>query len=98
MKEEEKKEKKFISLLSDTTFKHFFKIEDYKEFFNTIIRPYTNMDISEFRLFDPEFNSGNKKRDYRLDIVLESDKVNLIILLGKKIILSLLLIILIKLI
>ena len=81
MKEEEKKEKKFISLLSDTTFKHFFKIEDYKEFFNTIIRPYTNMDISEFRLYDPEFNSGNKKRDYRLDIVLESDKVDLIILI-----------------
>ena len=81
MKKEEKKEKKFISLLSDTTFKHFFKIEDYKEFFNTIIRPYTNMDISEFRLYDPEFNSGNKKRDYRLDIVLESDKVDLIILI-----------------
>ena len=81
MKKEEKKEKKFISLLSDTTFKHFFKIEDYKEFFNAIIRPYTNMDISEFRLYDPEFNSGNKKRDYRLDIVLESDKVDLIILI-----------------
>ena len=81
MKKEEKKEKKFISLLSDTTFKHFFKIEDYKEFFNTIIRPYTNMDTSEFRLYDPEFNSGNKKRDYRLDIVLESDKVDLIILI-----------------
>ena len=31
MKKEEKKEKRFISLLSDTTFKHFFKIEDYKE-------------------------------------------------------------------
>ena len=84
MKEEEKKEKnekKFISLLSDTTFKHFFKIEDYKEFFNTIIKPYTNMDISEFRLYDPEFNSGNEKRDYRLDILLESDKYDLIILI-----------------
>ena len=77
----EKSEKRFISLLSDTTFKHFFKIEDYKEFFNTIIRPYINMDISEFRLYDPELNSGNKKRDYRLDIVLESDKVDLIILI-----------------
>ena len=84
MKEEEnneKSEKKFISLLSDTTFKHFFKIEDYKEFFNTIIKPYTNMDISEFRLYDTEFNSGNEKRDYRLDILLESDKCDLIILI-----------------
>ena len=84
MKEEEtkeKSEKRFISLLSDTTFKHFFKIEDYKEFFNTIIKPYTNMDISEFRLYDTEFNSGNEKRDYRLDILLESDKCDLIILI-----------------
>ena len=39
------------------------------------------MNISEFRLYDPELNSGNKKRDYRLDIVLESDKVDLIILI-----------------
>ena len=30
MKEEEKKEKRFISLLSDTTFKHLIKIEDYR--------------------------------------------------------------------
>ena len=68
-----KRRRKNSLVLSDTTFKHFFKIEDYKEFFNTIIRSYTNMDISEFRLYDLEFNSGNKKRDYRLDIVLESD-------------------------
>ena len=34
MKEEEKKEKRFISLLSDTTFKHLIKIEDYIEFFS----------------------------------------------------------------
>ena len=30
---DKKTEKKFISLLSDTTFKHLFKIEEYKEFF-----------------------------------------------------------------
>ena len=81
MKQEEKKEKKFISLLSDTTFKHFFKIEDYKEFFNTIIKPIINMDIKDFKLYDTEFNSGNEKRDYRLDILLESDKYDLIILI-----------------
>ena len=81
MKQEEKKEKKFISLLSDTTFKHFFKIEDYKEFFNTIIKPIINMDIMDFKLYDTELNSGNEKRDYRLDILLESDKHDLIILI-----------------
>ncbi len=79
MKQEEKKEKKFISLLSDTTFKHFFKIEDYKEFFNTIIKPIINMDINDFKLYDAELNSGNEKRDYRLDILLVSDLVDIII-------------------
>ncbi len=39
------------------------------------------MDISKFRLYDTEFNSGNEKRDYRLDILLESDKCDLIILI-----------------
>ena len=79
MEKEEKKEKKFISLLSDTTFKHFFKIEDYKEFFNTIIKPIINMDIKDFKLYDAELNSGNEKRDYRLDILLVSDLVDLVI-------------------
>ena len=75
----EKSEKKFISLLSDTSFKHFFKIEDYKEFFNTIIKPIINMDIKNFKLYDAELNSGNEKRDYRLDILLVSDLVDLVI-------------------
>ena len=79
MKEEEKKEKRFISLLSDTTFKHFFKIEDYKEFFNTIIKPIINMDIKDFKLYDAELNSGNEKRDYRLDILLVSNLVDIVI-------------------
>ena len=73
---EEKKEKRFISLLSDTTFKHFFKIE---EFFNTIIKPIINMDIKDFKLYDAELNSGNEKRDYRLDILLVSDLVDIVI-------------------
>ena len=79
MKKEENKEKRFISLLSDTTFKHFFKIEDYKEFFNTIIKPIINMDINDFKLYDAELNSGNEKRDYRLDILLVSDLVDIVI-------------------
>ena len=75
----EKSEKKFISLLSDTTFKHFFKIEAYKKFFNTIIKAIINMDINDFKLYDTELNSGNKKRDYRLDILLVSDLVDIVI-------------------
>ena len=37
------------------------------------------MDINDFRLYDAELNSGNEKRDYRLDILLVSDKVDIII-------------------
>ena len=77
--EEEKKEKKFISLLSDTTFKHLFKIEDYKEFFNVIIKSIIDMDINDFKLYDAELNSGNEKRDYRLDLLLVSDLVDIVI-------------------
>ena len=77
--EEEKKEKKFISLLSDTTFKHLFKKEDYKEFFNVIIKSIIDMDISNFELYDAELNSGNQKRDYRLDILLVNSDIDIII-------------------
>ena len=77
--EEEKKEKRFISLLSDTTFKHLFKKEDYKEFFNVIIKSIIDMDISNFELYDAELNSGNEKRDYRLDILLVNSDIDIII-------------------
>ena len=72
-------EKRFISLLSDTTFKHLFKIEDYKEFFNVIIKSIIDMDINDFKLHDAELNSGNEKRDYRLDLLLVSDLVDIVI-------------------
>ena len=76
---EENKKKRFISLLSDTTFKHLFKIEDYKEFFNVIIKSIIDMDINDFKLHDAELNSGNEKRDYRLDLLLVSDLVDIVI-------------------
>ena len=76
---EENKKKRFISLLSDTTFKHLFKIEDYKEFFNVIIKSIIDMDINDFKLYDAELNSGNEKRDYRLDLLLVSDLVDIVI-------------------
>ena len=37
------------------------------------------MDIKDFKLYDAELNSGNEKRDYRLDILLVSDLVDLVI-------------------
>ena len=37
------------------------------------------MDIKDFKLYDAELNSGNEKRDYRLDILLVSDLVDIVI-------------------
>ena len=37
------------------------------------------MDIKDFKLYDTELNSGNEKRDYRLDILLVSDLVDIVI-------------------
>ena len=69
----EEENKKFISLLSDTTFKYLFKNNEYRKFFNYLIKSVTDIDISDFKLYDTELNSGNKKRDYRLDILLVKD-------------------------
>lgn len=75
----ENKKIKFISLLSDTAFKYLFKIEAYKEFFNVIIKSIIDIDISKFKLYDAELNSGNEKRDYRLDILLVSNEGDVVI-------------------
>ena len=69
----------FISLLSDTTFKYMFKNEEYRPFFERLIKLTTNIDIKEYELYDNEINSGSKGRDYRLDILLKKDKDFIII-------------------
>ena len=69
----------FISLLSDTTFKYMFKNEEYRPFFERLIKLTTNIDIKEYELYDNEINSGSKERDYRLDILLKKDKDFIII-------------------
>ena len=66
-------------MLSDTTFKHLFKKEEYKEFFNVIVKSIIDMDISNFELYDAELNSGNEKRDYRLDLLLVNSDIDIII-------------------
>lgn len=37
------------------------------------------MDINNFKLYDAKLNSGNEKRDYRLDILLVSNLVDIVI-------------------
>ena len=61
-------EKKFISLLSDTTFKYFMKEERFRPFMNRAIYLITGVDIKDYTLIDTELNTGNQVKDYRLDI------------------------------
>ena len=37
------------------------------------------MDINNFKLYDAKLNSGNEKRDYRLDILLVSNLIDIVI-------------------
>lgn len=67
----ENNHKKFFSLLSDTTFKYLFKKEENKPFFRKTILDVTGIDINGYTLIDNEINSGNNKKDYRLDILLK---------------------------
>ena len=49
----EEENKKFISLLSDTTFKYLFKNTEYRKFFNYLIKSVTDIDISDFNYMIP---------------------------------------------
>ena len=62
----------FISLTADSVFKYLFKTK-YKWFYREIIYKYTNIDISEYELYDNELNFGTKhnKGDLKLDIILK---------------------------
>lgn len=65
------KEKKFISLMSDSVFKYMFKNERFHSFFRRVIKYAVDVDIEGYTLYDNELNSGNKIKDYRLDILLK---------------------------
>ena len=71
----------FVTILADSTFKYMFK--DYRDFFKKVIKSTTNVDISEYELYNNEINSGNKARDYRLDILLKKDNDFIIIEMNK---------------
>ena len=60
----------FISLLSDTTFKYLFKNNDTRVFLESIILSKTGVDLRDFNLTSEEDNTGNKIKDYRMDLVL----------------------------
>ena len=61
---------RFIELCSDTTFKYLYKNDKYRPWFNNIIKSKFNIDLNDYTLSDIEFNTGNKKKDYRVDVSL----------------------------
>lgn len=69
-------EKIFISLISDTTFKYLFKNEDTNDFFVSIIKEKFNIDLNEYTLTSEEDNTGNKRKDYRMDLVFYKKETN----------------------
>ena len=55
----------FISILSDTTIKYLLKKKEYL----------TNIDLTNYTIVDAELNSGNKIKDYRLDLLLNNGDI-----------------------
>ncbi len=74
-----KKQQKKKTLISDTVFKYFFKKEEYRNWFLEIIKGKIGIDLTDYTLIDNESNTGNKKKDYRMDLVLEKGDTKVII-------------------
>ena len=60
---------RFISLMSDTTAKALIKDDHYRWFYEDVIKFKTGVDLKGYQLMDPELNTGNKGKDYRLDLI-----------------------------
>lgn len=76
---QEVKDLRFIKLSSDTTFKYLYKDEEGRKWINNIIKQKFNLDLEEYLLVDIELNTGNRLKDYRLDLKLEKDNCVVII-------------------
>lgn len=68
-----KNNQKFYSLLSDTTFKYLMKNKITRPYLERIIKIVCNIDLEGYELIDNELNSGNRFKNYRLDILLRKD-------------------------
>ena len=74
-------EPRFVSLVSDTTFKYLWKNERTRKWFNEIIMGKIGIDLSNFELVDNEYNTGSNIKVQRNDIAL-SDLNNEIVIVG----------------
>ena len=68
---EKLEELEFVELCNDTTFKYLYKNPKIRPWFDNIIKNKFGLDLSNYQLIDNELNTGNKKKDYRLDINLK---------------------------
>ena len=59
---------RFISLLSDTTFKYLMNNDQTKYWFYDLIRRLTGINIDELNISTNELTTGNKVKDYRIDL------------------------------
>ena len=64
---------KFYSLLYDSTFKYFLKESPHLKFFSDLIEKETGYSLMDYEFHDQELNTGNHKKDFRLDILLKKE-------------------------
>ena len=69
----------FVDLKSDTTFKYLFKTEEGRAWFSDLILHTTGIDLDGYELYDNELNTGNNKKDYRLDLLLKNERNYIVI-------------------
>ena len=72
-------EPRFISLVSDTTFKYLWKNDKTNSWIREIVESKTGIDLCDYHLTDNEMNTGSIVKDYRTDITLSNNKDNIII-------------------
>ncbi len=60
---------RFISLMADTTAKALIKDDNYRWFYEDIIRFLTGIDLRRYTAIDNELNTGNKVKDYKADTI-----------------------------
>lgn len=58
----------FMSPLYDTTFKALWKYDDSRKWLIKLIKYITDIDLNEYTQSDQELNTGNRLKDYRMDI------------------------------
>lgn len=73
------KKLKFISLISDTTFKYLFKNPETKKWLIDIVLNKCGIDLTNYKIYDNEDNTGSLVKDYKMDLVFNKDNDYVII-------------------